>query len=121
MIGTDCPRLKRPGLRAALLLTLSRSMRTLEYDPRQRALLLIDQTRLPHQTVLVPCRSPEDVAYAIKSMQVRGAPAIGAAAAYGMALGAQAEVRDQALTVEDAEDDVRVADVDGQEHAAAAW
>ena len=40
-------------------------------------LVLIDQTRLPHETVLVPCHTPKDVARAIKSMQVRGAPAIG--------------------------------------------
>ena len=65
-------------------------MRTLEYDEQRRALLLIDQTRLPHESVLVPCRTAEDVAHAITSMQVRGAPAIGVSAAYGMALGAQA-------------------------------
>ena len=65
-------------------------MRTLEYDAHQRALVLIDQTRLPHETVHVACRTPEDVARAIKSMQVRGAPAIGVAAAYGLVLGAQA-------------------------------
>src|SRR5258708_7173150 len=59
-------------------------------DEQQRALLLIDQTRLPHETVLVACHTPEDVARAITSMQVRGAPAIGVTAAYGMALGAQA-------------------------------
>src|SRR5882762_9844656 len=64
-------------------------MRTLEFDARQRALVLVDQTRLPHETVLVPCRTPEAVAHAIKTMQVRGAPAIGVAAAYGMALGAE--------------------------------
>src|SRR5437660_2884426 len=64
-------------------------MRTLEFDERQRALVLVDQTRLPHETVLVPCHTPEEVAHAIKSMQVRGAPAIGVAAAYGMALGAE--------------------------------
>ncbi|MCA1646495.1 MAG: S-methyl-5-thioribose-1-phosphate isomerase, partial [Chloroflexi bacterium] len=64
-------------------------MRTLEYDEQQHALRMIDQTRLPHQTVLVQCRTPEDVAHAIKSMQVRGAPAIGVAAAYGLVLGAQ--------------------------------
>src|SRR3979490_426557 len=65
-------------------------MRTLEYDASQRALLLIDQTRLPHETVHVACRTAEDVARAIKTMQVRGAPAIGVAAAYGLVLGAQA-------------------------------
>jgi methylthioribose-1-phosphate isomerase len=65
-------------------------MRTLEFDVHQRALTLIDQTRLPHETVLVTCRTPQDVAHAIKSMQVRGAPAIGVAAAYGLALAALA-------------------------------
>src|SRR5258708_15683539 len=65
-------------------------MRTLEYDAPQRALLLIDQTRLPRDAVSVACQTPEDVAHAIKSMQVRGAPAIGVAAAYGLVLGAQA-------------------------------
>ncbi len=65
-------------------------MRTLEYDAPQRALLLIDQTRLPRESVRVACRTAEDVARAIKSMQVRGAPAIGVAAAYGVALGAAA-------------------------------
>ena len=65
-------------------------MRTLEFDAGQRALVLIDQTQLPHATVMIACRTPEDVAHAIKTMQVRGAPAIGVAAAYGMALAAQA-------------------------------
>lgn len=64
-------------------------MRTLEFDEQQCALVLVDQTRLPHETVLVACRTPDDVARAIKTMQVRGAPAIGVAAAYGMALGAR--------------------------------
>jgi methylthioribose-1-phosphate isomerase len=49
---------------------------------------LIDQTRLPHHTEVVTCRDAADVAKAIKDMVVRGAPAIGVAAAYGVALGA---------------------------------
>ena len=61
-------------------------MRTLEFDAAQQALLLVDQTRLPRETVLVTCHTPEDVAHAIRSMQVRGAPAIGVSAAYGLAL-----------------------------------
>jgi methylthioribose-1-phosphate isomerase len=63
-------------------------MRTLEFDQARRALVLVDQTRLPRETVLVECRRVEDVAHAIRSMQIRGAPAIGVAAAYGMALAA---------------------------------
>lgn len=54
------------------------------------ALELLDQTKLPHTVEYVCCRSYEDVADAIRTMQVRGAPAIGAAAAYGMVLGAMA-------------------------------
>jgi methylthioribose-1-phosphate isomerase len=72
-------------------------MRTLEYDEAQRALVMIDQTRLPHETALIACRTPDDVARAIKTMQVRGAPAIGVAAAYGMALGAQAYPSDDVI------------------------
>src|SRR5438105_8175055 len=65
-------------------------MRTLEFDQGQRALILIDQTRLPHHTELVTCRTPEQVAHAIRTMQVRGAPAIGVAAAFGLLLAALA-------------------------------
>src|SRR5215471_16941843 len=65
-------------------------MRTLEFSEAEDALILIDQTRLPRETVLVPCRTANDVARAIRSMQVRGAPAIGVAAAYGLALAAAA-------------------------------
>jgi methylthioribose-1-phosphate isomerase len=79
-------------------------MRTLEFDEGQRALVLIDQTRLPHTTVMIACRTPEDVAHAIQTMQVRGAPAIGVAAAYGMALCAQAHTsEDPRAFVEDLE------------------
>jgi methylthioribose-1-phosphate isomerase len=63
-------------------------MRTLEFDPETWTLALLDQTRLPGETVYVTCRSSEDVADAIRSMKVRGAPAIGVAAAYGLALAA---------------------------------
>lgn len=65
-------------------------MRSLEFDAGRRALLLVDQTRLPRETLTVACTTPEQVAEAIRSMRVRGAPAIGVAAAYGLALAAQA-------------------------------
>ncbi|MEA5533283.1 S-methyl-5-thioribose-1-phosphate isomerase [Crocosphaera sp. XPORK-15E] len=51
--------------------------------------LLIDQTCLPNQYTLVEISRYEDMAKAIKTMIVRGAPAIGVAAAYGMYLGAR--------------------------------
>ncbi len=49
---------------------------------------MIDQRKLPSETVYLECRSAEEVADAIRSMVVRGAPAIGIAAAFGMALAA---------------------------------
>jgi methylthioribose-1-phosphate isomerase len=49
---------------------------------------MIDQTRLPTETVFVDCRTIEDVGRAIKTMIIRGAPAIGVAAAMGVSLGA---------------------------------
>ncbi|MGG6294309.1 S-methyl-5-thioribose-1-phosphate isomerase [Leptolyngbya sp. AN02str] len=51
--------------------------------------LLIDQTRLPNEFDLVQISRSDDMAIAIKEMIVRGAPAIGVAAAYGMYLGAR--------------------------------
>lgn len=52
-------------------------------------LRVLDQRRLPHATVYVDLRSPAEVADAIRTMLVRGAPAIGAAAAYGLVLAMQ--------------------------------
>lgn len=49
-------------------------------------LLLLDQTLLPNQEVYIEPKTKEDYYYAIKKLQVRGAPAIGIFAAYGMAL-----------------------------------
>ncbi len=50
---------------------------------------LIDQRKLPHTFEVVHCDELAQVAHAIRSMQVRGAPAIGCTAAYGMALAAR--------------------------------
>lgn len=52
------------------------------------ALRLLDQRVLPQQTEFIECRSAEEVAVAIRNLTVRGAPAIGIAAAYGVALAA---------------------------------
>jgi len=51
---------------------------------------LLDQTRLPLQVEIVSCRDTATLFEAIVSLRVRGAPAIGIAAAYGVVLGAQA-------------------------------
>jgi Mg-chelatase subunit ChlI len=58
----------------------------LEEDPP--TVVLLDQRRLPHEVVELSCGSAAEVADAIRTMVVRGAPAIGVAAAYGMALAA---------------------------------
>ena len=63
------------------------SVETLRWrDPQ---LELVDQRLLPHRIEFVPCATAADVAQAIKDMVVRGAPAIGCAAAYGIALEAR--------------------------------
>ena len=49
---------------------------------------MIDQTRLPAEKEFVDCRTIEEVGHAIKTMVIRGAPAIGVAAAMGVSLGA---------------------------------
>ena len=53
------------------------------------AVRLIDQTLLPSEVVVRECRTAAELAEAIRAMRVRGAPALGVAAAYAMALGAQ--------------------------------
>lgn len=58
---------------------------------------IIDQTRLPHAFVTTTLRSMEDAAVAIKDMLVRGAPLIGATAAYGVALAMRDDASDAAL------------------------
>ncbi len=52
-----------------------------------RSVVILDQTKLPHETAFVRLRTLADAAHAIRVMQVRGAPLIGATAAYGVALG----------------------------------
>ena len=59
---------------------------------------VIDQTRLPHAFELTRLRSPEEAAQAISTMVVRGAPLIGATAAYGMALAARADPSEAGLS-----------------------
>jgi methylthioribose-1-phosphate isomerase len=58
----------------------------LEWTPE--GVVMIDQTKLPRTVEFVTCRTYVDVAKAIKDMIIRGAPAIGVAAAMGVALGA---------------------------------
>ena len=71
---------------------------------RGDALELLDQRRLPHETVYVTCRTAHEVADAIRNMIVRGAPAIGVSAAFGMALANQRgdDLRFAAIELRDA-------------------
>jgi len=57
-------------------------------DEALPAVVLLDQRRLPDEAVELECRSAAEVADAIRTLAVRGAPAIGVAAAYGLALAA---------------------------------
>lgn len=58
---------------------------TIQWTPE--GVVMVDQRRLPAETAYVTCRTYEEVAEAIRSMVIRGAPAIGVAAAMGVALG----------------------------------
>ena len=63
-------------------------VKTIEYI--DGVVRMIDQTRLPNEKVFVDCKTVEDVGHAIKTMVIRGAPAIGVAAAMGVSLAADA-------------------------------
>ena len=61
--------------------------RTIWYD--ESVVKIIDQTKLPHTFVIKELKTVKDVINAIKVMEVRGAPLIGATAAYGIVLAIQ--------------------------------
>ncbi|MDD5555754.1 MAG: S-methyl-5-thioribose-1-phosphate isomerase [bacterium] len=58
-------------------------------DWKRGRMRIVDQTRLPEELVYIECRAPEDVHDALRRLAVRGAPAIGIAAAMGVVLGAR--------------------------------
>jgi methylthioribose-1-phosphate isomerase len=69
---------------------MNRSIKTLEWIGDCAGYLrLLDQTRLPAESVYLECRTAEEVWNAIRRLAVRGAPAIGVAAAYGVCVGVQ--------------------------------
>ncbi len=89
----------------------------IRWDPEGRRLRLLDQRRLPAEERWIECRDAAAVAEAIRSLAVRGAPAIGIAAAYGAALGvaggapvADPEARLRAAAIADAIHDRPVMD-----------
>ncbi len=63
-------------------------MRTIEWNPEINAVRIIDQTLLPAEYKVIDCTTLEELAGAIRMLKVRGAPALGAAGAYGIALAA---------------------------------
>ncbi len=65
-----------------------KDIKTVEWDGRRRQLILVDQRVIPSRLVYVRCRTHKKAADAIRKMVVRGAPAIGVTAAFGMALAA---------------------------------
>lgn len=85
-------------------------MRTIQW--KNGTVLTLDQTRLPLETVMIEIKSHEAMAEAIKNMRIRGAPLLGASAAYGIALTAYhskatsrekmlAELKDAANTIKE--------------------
>lgn len=63
-------------------------METLALDDKERALVIIDQTKLPNKAAYLHLKTQDEIWTAIHTLQVRGAPAIGDAAAIGMYLAA---------------------------------
>jgi methylthioribose-1-phosphate isomerase len=74
-----------------------KTMRTIWLEPDGWSVGVIDQTALPHRLSIVKLTSLEETAHAISAMVIRGAPLIGATAAYGMALALHADASDEAL------------------------
>jgi len=61
-------------------------MRTIDWNDKKEAVKLIDQTLLPGKYKILECKTLEELMDAIKSLKVRGAPALGAAGAFGVVL-----------------------------------
>ena len=57
---------------------------TIWFDEQNQVVKIIDQTKLPHQFIIKDLKTVKDAINAIKIMEVRGAPLIGATAAYGI-------------------------------------
>jgi len=72
-------------------------MRSIWLEPDGWSVGIIDQTALPHRFVTARLTTLAEAAHAIRAMLVRGAPLIGAAAAYGMCLALRADASDEAL------------------------
>jgi methylthioribose-1-phosphate isomerase len=74
-----------------------RAMRTIWLEPDGASVGIIDQTKLPHQFATLRLTTLEHAVDAIRTMKVRGAPLIGATAAYGVALAMRDDASDAGL------------------------
>jgi methylthioribose-1-phosphate isomerase len=74
-----------------------KSMRSIWVETDGVAVGVIDQTLLPHRFATIRLETLRDAAHAIVAMQIRGAPLIGATAAYGICLALRADASDEAL------------------------
>src|SRR5262245_36563335 len=72
-------------------------MRSVWLEPDKWSVGIIDQTKLPHGFATLRLTSSGDAAHAIKTMQTRGAPLIGAVAAYGLCLALRTDASDENL------------------------
>ena len=77
--------------------------RTIWFDEKNQAVKIIDQTKLPHKFIIKDLKTVKDVINAVKTMEVRGAPLIGATAAYGLVLSIL-ENNDQSFLKKSSED-----------------
>jgi methylthioribose-1-phosphate isomerase len=74
-----------------------KSYKTIWFNERNKSVEIIDQTKLPHSLNIISLKNLTDVIIAIKTMQVRGAPLIGGAAAYGIVLAMKEDPTDDNL------------------------
>src|SRR5271170_6093041 len=72
-------------------------MRTIWLEPDGWSVGIIDQTALPHRFVTARLTTLDETAHAIRAMLIRGAPLIGATAAYGICLALRADASDESL------------------------
>lgn len=63
-------------------------MRTIDWEPQKKCIVMIDQTLLPQEYRVIECNTVESLCEAIIKLRVRGAPALGAAGGFGVALAA---------------------------------
>ena len=77
--------------------------RTIWFEEKNKVVKIIDQTKLPHKFIIKDLKTTKEAINAIKTMEVRGAPLIGATAAYGLVL-AILENNDQSFLKKSAED-----------------